>query len=193
MLLRLLIGLLAATTLFVACGGDDDDDDDSDAEATSDEGSETDGAGDEEACAGEDAEGSGDPVAEGDTVNVEYCGTLDDGSVFDSGTLNDVTIGETALIDGFTNALIGMRLGERKTVNIPVEEAYGEEDPARIQEVPIEQFGGQVPEVGSQVQASNGATGTILEVTDTSVTVDFNHPLAGEDLTFEIELLEIVE
>jgi FKBP-type peptidyl-prolyl cis-trans isomerase 2 len=192
MLLRLLLSVIALTMLLAACGDDDDDDDSSDSDATpasTEEGASPD---DQVACEGDDQEGEGDPLAEGDTVNVEYCGTLDDGSVFDSGTLDAVTIGETSLIEGFTNALIGMRVGERKTVEIPVDQAYGESDPARIQEVPIEQFGGDVPPVGSQVQASNGATGTILEVTDTTVTVDFNHPLAGEDLTFEIEILELV-
>jgi FKBP-type peptidyl-prolyl cis-trans isomerase 2 len=195
MLLRLLIGLAAAGLLLAACGGDDDDDDtDSGAEQEEESTDEGDGG---DPCPGEDQEGDGDEAASGDTVRVEYCGTLDDGSQFDSSLEEgrdplEFTLGAGDVVPGFDEAVTGMRVGERKTVTIPAEDAYGDPDPARVQEVPIEQFGGQVPEVGSQVQASNGATGTILEVADTTVTVDFNHPLAGEDLTFEIELVEIV-
>jgi peptidylprolyl isomerase len=192
MLLRLLLAFAAAALLVAACGGDDDSNDQADQEEQTAE----DGDGGDP-CPGEDQEGDGEEAASGDTVRVEYCGTLDDGTQFDSSLEEgrdplEFTLGAGDVVAGFDEAVTGMRVGERKTVTIPADEAYGEPDPSRVQEVSIEQFGGEVPEVGSQVQASNGATGTILEVTDTTVTVDFNHPLAGEDLTFEIELVEIV-
>ncbi|HET9200675.1 MAG TPA: peptidylprolyl isomerase [Dehalococcoidia bacterium] len=193
MLQRFLIAVAAIGLLVVACGDDDDDDSDTPQEEEAAE----DGDDGGDPCPGEDQEGDGDEAASGDTVRIEYCGTLDDGSQFDSSLEEgrdplEFTLGAGEVVPGFDEAVTGMRVGERKTVTIPADQAYGEPDPERIQEVSIEQFGGEVPEVGSQVQASNGATGTILEVTDTTVTVDFNHPLAGEDLTFEIELVEIV-
>ncbi|MEX2237672.1 MAG: peptidylprolyl isomerase [Dehalococcoidia bacterium] len=191
MLLRLFATLLALTMFAAACGGDDDDGGDEQAAGDNATEPEGDGTVEGDPCPGDDTEGEGDPVAEGDTITIDYCGTLADGTSFDSGTLDDVVIGETSLIEGFTNALIGMRLGERKTVNIPVAEAYGEPNPDLVHEVPIEQFG-QIPEVGSQV-SGGGNTGIVVAIGGETITVDFNHALAGEDLTFEIELVEIVE
>jgi FKBP-type peptidyl-prolyl cis-trans isomerase 2 len=194
MLLRLLLTVLAAAALTVACGGDDDDDPEepADEEATEAEGDGTPDGGEgsgEDPCPGEDQAGEGDPVAEGDSIVVDYCGyTTADGEKFDEGSL-DVVIGETSLIEGFTNALIGMQLGERKTVDIPAAEAYGEQNPDLVTQVPEEELPGA--EVGAQVSCG-GSPGEVTEIADDgTVTVDCNHPLAGEDLTFEIELTEI--
>lgn len=189
MLLRPLLTLLASLSLLaVACGDDDDDDDDNaQTEATADESTDEESAGDgDDPCPGEDKAGEGEETVEGDFVTVEYCGTAN-GELFDSGEL-DAEIGVTSLIEGFTAALIGMQVGERKTVEIPVDEAYGPPDPALVQTVPEDQLPGAA--VGDPINCGSGR-GVVTEVGDGEVTVDCNHSLAGQDLTFEIELIEI--
>jgi peptidylprolyl isomerase len=190
----LLAASFLALSLVAACGDDDDDDNAATAEATSTAGGDTGG----DPCPGEDGAGDGDAAASGDTVRVHYCGTLDDGTLFDSSEDDpneaplEFTLGAGDVVPGFDAAVTGMLVGERKTVTISAADAYGERSEDLVQEIPVEQFGGQVPEPGSQVQSSTGATATILEVNEDTVTVDFNHRLAGENLTFEIELVEIV-
>ncbi len=140
------------------------------------------------------------PTAEvGDTVNVHYTGTLDDGSVFDSSLGREplqFTLGAGQMIPGFEQAVIGMELGETKTVTIPADQAYGPYYDDLVFVIPREQLpAGMEPAVGQKLQ-SQSATGqvmivTVTEVSETSVTVDANHELAGEDLTFEIQLVEI--
>ena len=135
----------------------------------------------------------------GDTVRVHYTGKLDDGSQFDSSQGKDpleFTIGSQMVIAGFDQGVIGMAPGDKKTVEIACEQAYGPVRDEMIQEVERSQIPDSVPlEIGGRLQATapNGQpfTVTITSVAETSVTLDANHPLAGKDLTFDIELVEI--
>jgi len=136
---------------------------------------------------------------QGDTVKVHYTGKLDDGTVFDSSADRDpleFTIGEGGIIPGFENAVIGMNLGEAKTEVIPIEHAYGPYSEEMVVVVDRQQMPPDImPEVGQQLQIQQ-PDGQILPVIITdvsmaSVTLDANHPLAGETLTFDIELVEI--
>jgi len=135
----------------------------------------------------------------GDTVKVHYTGTMQDGSVFDSsrerGPL-EFTLGEGRLIPGFEQAVEGMAVGDTTTVVIAPAEGYGERNLESIVEVGREQMPeGFEPSVGDQLQIQTGPgnvlPATITAVSDETVTLDANHPLAGETLTFEIELVEI--
>jgi peptidylprolyl isomerase len=135
----------------------------------------------------------------GDTVKVQYTGKLQDGTVFDTSEGNEpleFTLGQGQLIPGFEKAVLGMKIGESKTVAIPVDQAYGPRRNELVQVVSRDKLSADLkPEVGMQLQTmqSNGATAvvTITEVTDTTVTIDANSPLAGKDLTFEIKLMGI--
>jgi FKBP-type peptidyl-prolyl cis-trans isomerase 2 len=135
----------------------------------------------------------------GNTVKVHYTGTLTDGTTFDSSTGGDpleVVLGDGKVIPGFEQAVMGMAVGETKTVTIPAAEAYGVHHADRVHQVEREKIPPDVDlEVGRVLEAV-GAEGVTLAVvvaglTDTMVTLDFNHPLAGKDLTFELELVEI--
>jgi FKBP-type peptidyl-prolyl cis-trans isomerase 2 len=140
---------------------------------------------------------------EGDTVKVLYVGTYDNGSVFDSseqhgGDPLQFTIGSGDMIPGFEQAVINMSVNEIKNVHIPAENAYGPYDDNMIVTVNWSSFQeGFVPEIGEPIQMRNslGQTfqGTVLNTSEEGVTVDFNHPLAGIDLNFEITLVEIVK
>ena len=136
---------------------------------------------------------------QGDTVKVHYRGTLSDGTEFDSSEGSEpleFTVGAGEVIPGFDSAVQEMdNVGDKKTVTIPVEEAYGERVEEASQQIPLEAFPEQpqpgwvveltTPE-GQQVQA------VVTEVGELTATIDFNHPLAGENLTFEIELVDVV-
>jgi FKBP-type peptidyl-prolyl cis-trans isomerase 2 len=134
-------------------------------------------------------------------AKVHYTGTLADGTVFDSSRERDpfeFTVGIGQVIKGFDDAVVDMAVGDTKTVTVPSDEAYGPHFAERVIEVDHGQFGeGVIPEVGMQLQ-SDGGEGqppmvvTVTEVTEDKVILDANHPLAGQDLTFEIELLELV-
>jgi len=134
-----------------------------------------------------------------DTVKVHYTGTLDDGTVFDTSIEREpleFTLGEGMLIPGFEEAVKGMQVGQSKTVTIPAEEAYGPYLDDLIIVVERSQLPeGLDPEVGQvlEVTQEDGRTGvvTVIDVSETTITVDANHPLAGKDLTFEIKLVEI--
>jgi len=135
----------------------------------------------------------------GDTVRVHYTGTLGDGSEFDSSRGREpleFTVGEGQVIPGFDEAVTGMQPGEEKRVTIPADEAYGQRRPEMVGSIRREQFPpGIRPAVGQQLQMSQqGHTFvvTVTGVSDDEVTLDANHPLAGEDLTFQLELVEIV-
>ena len=135
----------------------------------------------------------------GDTVAIHYTGTLADGSQFDSSEGRDplrFTLGSGQIIAGLDAAITGMSQGEKKSVTIAAAEAYGDHRPEAVQAVPRVQIPAEIPvEVGGglQVQTPDGQTipVTVTSVTDEEVTLDANHPLAGKDLTFAVELVEI--
>ncbi len=139
------------------------------------------------------------PPKNGDVVKVEYTGTLADGTVFDTSEgrgPSQFTVGAGEMISGFDRAVLGMRVGESKTVTIPADQAYGAYREDLLVDLDREQFGNtSVPEVGQEITISTpyGQTMTVpvINVTDSAVTVDVNHPLAGKDLTFAITLVEI--
>jgi FKBP-type peptidyl-prolyl cis-trans isomerase 2 len=150
------------------------------------------------ACGGgEEKEGTAQ-AKDGDTVQVHYTLKLEDGTVFETSIGRDplqFTIGEGQLIPGFEQAVVGMSPGESKTVEIPADEAY----PYREELVMVVDRDllpeDLQPEVGQQLQISQPSGETIvvkvIDVSELSVTLDANHPLAGKDLTFDIELVEI--
>jgi peptidylprolyl isomerase len=135
----------------------------------------------------------------GDTVAIHYTGTLADGSQFDSSEGRDplrFTLGSGQIIAGLDAAITGMSQGDKKSVTIAAAEAYGDHRPEAVQAVPRAQIPAEIPlEVGGglQVQTPDGQTipVTVASVTDEEVTLDANHPLAGKDLTFAVELVEI--
>jgi FKBP-type peptidyl-prolyl cis-trans isomerase 2 len=135
----------------------------------------------------------------GDTVKVHYTGRLQDGTVFDTSVGSEpleFTLGQGQVIPGFEQAVIGMQVGESKTVTIPVDQAYGPRRDDMILEVSRDELPDDLePTVGMQLQMNQGDGGivivTITEVSETTIKVDANHPLAGQDLTFDIELVEI--
>ena len=135
------------------------------------------------------------------TAKVHYTGTLADGTVFDSSRERDpfeFIVGVGQVIKGFDDAVVDMAVGDTKTVTVPSDEAYGPHFTERVIEVDHGQFAeGVIPEVGMQLQSDGGEAQqpmvvTVTEVTEDKVILDANHPLAGQDLTFEIELLELV-
>ncbi|MCP1714291.1 peptidylprolyl isomerase [Methanocalculus alkaliphilus] len=141
----------------------------------------------------------GSVAEEGDTVRVHYTGTLSDGSTFDSSVGREpleFTIGAGEVIPGFDSAVIGMTVDETKTVTIPADEAYGQHRDDLLFTIEHELFPGEIPEIGAQVPVSmdNGmiAQSIVTSVNETAVILDLNHPLAGEDLTFEITLVQIL-
>jgi len=135
----------------------------------------------------------------GDTVKVHYTGTLEDGTVFDTSVEREpleFTLGQGQLIPGFEQAVIGMKIGDLKTINIPADQAYGPYHDDLILVIERDQLPEDLaPEVGQQLQMTQ-ADGEVVrvmisDVSEATVTIDANHPLAGKDLTFEIELIEI--
>ncbi len=138
-------------------------------------------------------------VKDGDTVKVHYKGSLEDGSVFDSSEDREpleFTLGSGQLIPGFEKAVIGMEQGESTTITIPSKEAYGEPREDLILDVPKDNLPDDIePQIGMQLQVNRPDGDPIpvrvTNVGDEQVKLDANHPLAGEDLTFEIELVEI--
>ena len=134
----------------------------------------------------------------GDTVQVHYTGTLDDGSEFDSSRGREpltFTVGGGQMIAGFDAAVVGMQVGEQKTVRIPAAEAYGEPREALVARVPRAQIPPSLdPQVGQRFQLGRGQEAVpvvVVEVTPEYVVLDGNHPLAGQDLTFALELVAI--
>lgn len=134
-----------------------------------------------------------------DTVRVHYTGRLEDGTVFDSSREREpleFTIGEGQVIPGFENGVIGMNPGETKTLEISAESAYGPYRDDMLLDVSRDQFPDTIqPTVGQRLQLRqpDGQTMlvTVSEVRDEDVTLDANHPLAGKDLIFDVELVEI--
>jgi len=153
-------------------------------------------------------------ISPGDTVTLEYVGRLQDGEVFDTsdrvlaqqeGLLEEnsgrvykpltVDIGDDSVIPGLQEALVGMEKGEQATVTIPPEQAYGTHTDERLGEYDRaafeEMLGDRELTEGVKVEADSGLDGRVVDIGEETVTVDFNHELAGEHLTFEIEVIEV--
>ena len=139
-------------------------------------------------------------VKDGDKVRVHYHGKLRSGETFDSSQGREpleFTVGSGQVIKGFDNGVMGMNVGDKKTVEIPVGDAYGEKSEEMVIEFPKNQFPPDMnPEAGMQLMMNNGQGQsfpvTVTEVKEESVILDANHPLAGQDLIFDLELVEIV-
>ena len=139
------------------------------------------------------APGDGSVAGEGDRVAVHYTGTLDSGEEFDSSEGREplsFVVGDGRMISGFDAAVRGMAVGESRTVRLEPADAYGERNDDLILTLPISQLPEGVGE-GDSVLFTNGGQGVILDVTAETFSVDANHRLAGQALTFEIELVSI--
>lgn len=151
-------------------------------------------------------------VGSGDEVIVDYIGRLDEENVFDTSVESvaqaagkyaagrdystglKFTVGAGQMIKGFDAGVVGMKVGETKTVNIPAAEAYGEVNPEMIIRVPLEQAGNiSGATVGMKVILGNMYPATITELTDKEIVFDMNHELAGKDLIFDITVKEVVK
>jgi len=136
---------------------------------------------------------------DGDTVRLHYTGTLGDGTQFDSSDGRDpleFTVGSGQIIPGLDREVAGMAVGDTKTVTIAPADAYGEVDPNRVQAVPRDKIPADIPtDPGTQLQMQTPEGQAIpvivTAVSETEVTLDANHPLAGKALTFAVELVEI--
>ncbi len=138
------------------------------------------------------------PIKNDDQLSVHYTGTLADGTVFDSSREREpleFTMGKKMLIEGFEKALMGKEAGDVVTVTIPPEEAYGEMDEGLLFEVARADLPEEIkPEVGMQLSLSNeegDMNVEIFQVNDESIVLNANHPLAGQSLTFEIEIVAV--
>lgn len=137
----------------------------------------------------------------GDVVRIHYTGRLSDGTEFDSSRGRDplqFEIGAGQIIEGLDRKISDMEEGSKETVTIPAAEAYGEHRPEQVQDIPRTAIPAQIePAPGMQLQATTQAGQpvpvTVVGVTDDTVTLDANHPLAGRDLVFDVELLEIIK
>ena len=153
-------------------------------------------------------------IATGDSVTLEYTGRLNDETVFDTSrksvaeetglaeaqpereyTPLTVEIGDEQVIEGMEEGLIGLEEGASETLTIPPEKAYGEPSDDQIQEFETaelrEMLGGQTPEEGAYLEAQNGSQGEVVHVDEDVVRVDFNPRLAGETLTFDVEIIDV--
>ena len=138
-------------------------------------------------------------VEKGTKIKIHYKGTLDDGTEFDNsksrGATLDFEVGAGLMIKGFDDNVLGMGEGEVKTFTLTPEEAYGPVIDEAFRTFPKEAFGENDIEVGGFVEGSNGQgqpmMARIANISDDGVLLDLNHPLAGKDLTFEVELIEI--
>ena len=135
----------------------------------------------------------------GQQVRVHYTGKLDDGTVFDSSTGSDpltFTLGSGEVIPGFDKGVLGLTVNESRTVKIPAAEAYGPHQPGMVVELPRTKIPPHLKLKPGQRLQLKSPTGVITVVvtgeSDTTITLDGNHPLAGKDLTFELQLVEIV-
>jgi len=147
-------------------------------------------------------------AAKGDTVQVDYIGKLENGTVFDTSIASEAkkaglplrekydflefTVGAGQMIKGFDAGVVGMKEGEEKTVKIPAADAYGPKREDAIISVPVSQIGNSESiKVGSMLYAQNGAAGKVIEITNGTAKIDFNHELAGKDLVFTIRMVKI--
>jgi FKBP-type peptidyl-prolyl cis-trans isomerase 2 len=153
------------------------------------------------------AKDSSKKVENGDTISVDYVGMLEDSTVFDTsikeaaieaGIYNQMrnyepltfTVGTGQMIGGFDEGVVGMAVGETKTLQIPPEKAYGEYDPELSRELPIEAVN-FVPEVGMQLATDTGLKGIVTEVGGKNFVIDFNHELAGKNLIFKVTIVSM--
>lgn len=138
-------------------------------------------------------------ASKGNTVKVHYKGSLKDGTIFDSSENREpleFVLGDGRMIKGFDAAVHGMSVGEDKQVKIPSNEAYGEKREDMMLDVPLDQVPPEIkPEVGMdlsiQNQAGQPTPVKVVHVDENKITLDANHPLAGEDLIFDIKLVEV--
>ena len=138
-------------------------------------------------------------VKSGDKIKVHYHGKLANGETFDSSAGREplaFEVGSGMVIKGFDDGVTGMTVGEKKTINIPFIDAYGPRNPEMVIEMPKDRFPAEMEiEMGMPLVMSDGQGQqfqvTIVEIREASVMLDANHPLAGEDLTFDLELVEI--
>ncbi len=136
----------------------------------------------------------------GDTVKIQYTGRLDDNSVFETSVDRDpiqLTIGQGGTIPALEEAIIGMETGESKTIEISAEQAYGIHHKELVHTVSRKVLPADMePEIGKRLKAisvdGREFPVTIRDISEKTVTMDTNHPLAGKDLTFDIELVEIL-
>jgi FKBP-type peptidyl-prolyl cis-trans isomerase SlyD len=155
----------------------------------------------------EDMKDTNKRVENGDTISVDYVGKLEDGTIFDTsvkeaaiqvGRYNQMrdykplkfNVGAGQMIKGFDEGVIGMRVGEEKTLTIPPEEAYGEYREELARDIPVD-AADFTPKLGMRLATDNGLTGSITNVSENRFVVDFNHELAGKTLIFDIKLVSI--
>ncbi len=139
-------------------------------------------------------------VKSGDKVKVHYHGKLTSGETFDSSAGREpleFEVGSGMVIKGFDDGVTGMAVGEKRTINIPYNEAYGPRNPEMVIDMPKERFPQDMElELGMPLMMTDGSGQqfqvTIVEIKDNSILLDANHPLAGQDLVFDLELVEIV-
>jgi len=140
-------------------------------------------------------------IKKGDKVKVDYTGTLEDGKVFDTSKHEghehplEFTVGENQVIKGFDEAVIGMNKGDKKTINLQPKDAYGLPNEQLIQQVPSEQLPPEAKEgsvLGMKLPEGQTIPVKIVKISDGKATVDFNHPLAGKTLKFDIEIIDVV-
>lgn len=141
------------------------------------------------------------PIEKGKKVKIEYEGSLDNGQVFDSSKGKDpleFTVGEGKIIPGFEKAVMEMEKGQEKTIKIPSEDAYGRKDPTKLQKLPKQQLPQDIQEkvkpgvmLNMRTQEGQHVPLKVTEVDGTFVTLDLNHPLAGENLNFRIKVVDV--
>jgi len=139
-------------------------------------------------------------VKKGDKIKVEYTGTLDDGTVFDSsekhGQPLEFEVGSGQIIKGFDEAVVGMKEGEEKEIKLPPEQAYGDPNPQMVQKVPKDKLPKEIEAKEGMIlmmALPNGQQlpARLVKVEETEVTIDLNHPLAGKTLNFKIKVIGI--
>jgi peptidylprolyl isomerase len=133
-------------------------------------------------------------VKKGDKIKVMYTGYLEDGSVFDSNEGKEALsfeVGAGQVIKGFENAVLGMKTGESKSITLKPEDAYGERHEEMVVKIPKTQFQGEEIKEGMMVSSNNGMQATVVSVNEEDVTLDFNFPLAGKTLKFDVKIAAI--
>lgn len=154
-------------------------------------------------------------IQKGDEVKIEYTGKLKDGTIFDTSRKKvaensglaenhpedreynplEIQIGKGEIIEGLENGLLGLEEGKEKTIKVPPEKGYGKRRQEKIETYELSEFRqilqGEEPEEGMFIQTEQGQIGEIIKVDEKNVEVDFNHQLAGKELEFEVEILEV--